>query len=593
MKETRKISQKTILKIIRSLGFVDMGRLRSAIKQEFGSQTKIYPEKLKNILLALEEKGKIKSIGKDRYVFAGKTKTKKVEIPPKEDFLTVAKKFNLEVKFPPSVKKQVDQLSSTAINKMGEPIYKRESRRDYTHLQVITIDGADAKDLDDAIYVEKRDNHYHLQVHIADVSHYVHENTAIDKEALKRGNSVYLCDKVIPMLPTFLSNRICSLNPGEKRLTLSLEMDIDHKGEVIHYQIQPGIIVSKRRFTYTRVQEIIDTIEKNGTLNLTNTDLEEDQPFVPLLLKTKELAEILLKKRTTEGSIDFEIPEIKIYCDKNSAPYDVKKEERLFAHRIIEEFMLCANKVIAGFLVENNRGIFRTHDRPDIERLAEAFKILRKLGYNIEDKENITPSDIQSILNKAGDTDKNLFINKLILRSMKQAQYNSANIGHFGLSFTDYTHFTSPIRRYPDLMVHRMVKFILGVSLDGKKTKDKNWVKHVASLTSTTERNAMEAERAIIKLKTARYMQPFVGENFLGVITGINEFGFFVEILNTGVEGLCHLKYISGYYIFDQANFLLINKDTGKTFSIGQQVKVNLASVNIKKGFIDFNLIED
>ena len=500
---------------------------------------------------------------------------------PGVDIMSVIKAYDLPVEFPKDVFRILDYVPDEVDPKeIGK-------RRDLRDIQTVTIDGEDAKDLDDAISLTKEGDIYHLGVHIADVTHYVKEGSALDKEALKRGTSVYLVDRVIPMLPHKLSNGICSLNPGVDRLALSCFMDIDQKGNVISHEIVETVIRSDKRMTYTDVSKIIE--DKDEEL------IKKYQDFVPMFMQMLELFEILKMRRHKRGAINFDFPESKIIVDYNGKPIEIRAYERNKATKIIEEFMLIANETIAeNFFWQELPFLYRTHDKPDDEKIKALSIFIHNFGYSIKmGNEDIHPKELQKLLNKIEDTPEEALISRLTLRSMKQAKYTVANTGHFGLSAKYYCHFTSPIRRYPDLQIHRIIK----ENINGKLNEDrKNHYEkilfEVADHSSKTERRAEEAEREVEKMKKVEYMMDHIGETFEGVISGVTSWGIYVELPNT-VEGMVRVSEMDDdYYVYDGERYQMVGEHTKKTYKLGQKVKVRVINADKLIRTIDFELVE-
>lgn len=499
------------------------------------------------------------------------------------DILSIIRKFDLPEEFPPKVLTQADKI----------PYHVREEdrkgRKDLRDKKIVTIDGEDAKDLDDGVSVEKLQNgNYLLGVHIADVSHYVFENSLLDQEALKRGTSVYLVDRVIPMLPPRLSNGICSLNPHIDRLTLSCMMEINHKGQVVNYEIFKSVINSKERMTYKNVTKILE--EQDPEVMDRYQELIEDFRLM------KELAEILRnKRRMARGAIDFDFPEAKIILDDEGKPIDIQGYERTISHKIIEEFMLVCNETIAQHMYWTSFPfIYRVHEKPDPEKLKDFNNFIHNFGYHIRIGDEVYPKELQNLLNKIKDTPEENIISHLALRTMKQARYAANNLGHFGLAADYYTHFTSPIRRYPDLAIHRIISEMLYDKLDRERIQKLNQrTPEIASQSSVRERVAEEAERETDDLKKAEYMKEHIDERFDGIISGITSFGMFVELENT-VEGLVRVSSMDDdYYQYDEAHYQFIGERTKKTYKIGEKVRVQVVGVDISQGKIDFILIEE
>lgn len=501
---------------------------------------------------------------------------------PGVDIMSVIKAYELPVEFPKDVLRLVDFIPDEISPE------ELKNRRDIRDLPTVTIDGEDAKDLDDAISLTKEGDIYHLGVHIADVSHYVKEGSVLDKEALKRGTSVYLVDRVIPMLPHKLSNGICSLKPGEDRLALSCFMDIDQKGNVIGHEIVETVIRSDRRMTYTDVSKIIEEQDEELT--------EKYKEFVPMFMLMLELSEILKKRRHKRGAINFDFPESKIIVDLNGKPVEVRAYERNKATRIIEEFMLIANEIIAeDFFWQEIPFIYRTHENPDEEKIKALAIFINNFGYSIKlGNEDIHPKEIQKLLIKIEDTPEEALISRLTLRSMKQAKYTVANTGHFGLSAKYYCHFTSPIRRYPDLQIHRIIKENLRGKLnEGRREHYEKILNEVANHSSKTERRADEAEREVEKMKKVEYMTEHIGEIFEGVISGITSWGVYVELPNT-IEGMIRISDMEDdYYIYDEEHYQMVGEHTKKTYKLGQKVKVQVISADKLLRTIDFAFVED
>ncbi len=493
---------------------------------------------------------------------------------PQNDFFTICDKYNFKQNFN---KKQQQEADLIKQNPFPSPGNRKDFRKDL----VITIDGADAKDLDDAVSLKKSFGSYILTVHIADVSYYLKEDSHLDREALKRGNSVYLIDRVIPMLPEALSNGVCSLNANEDRLSLSVIIKFDKHGKVLKYQFHEGIIRVTKRYTYEKVEEIL---QKNIT--------KEDKPFVKMLKLMNELAGILYKKRIKEGSIDFNFDDIKYVLDEKSFPIKVVKIKRLASHQIIEEFMLNSNKVVARFLGDKGKAIYRIHETPALDKIKEFNRFIQKFGYRLKDPSKPDPSQFQELLAKVANTEQEKLLNTILLRTMKQAYYHTENKGHFALSFKDYTHFTSPIRRYSDLVIHRLLKKALNIPSECKLINSEKYLETVTQSTSIKERIAMEAEREICKKKSARFMKGKVGEVFDGIVSGVTNFGFFVELQPYGIEGLVRVADLKGYFIFDEENYRLYRKDRKVMFQLGSSVKAILAKVDVKRNFIDLVLTD-
>lgn len=502
----------------------------------------------------------------------------------------VLREFSLNATFPEDVEKE-----AALVAKIPSPRSLKD-RLDLRKTLVITIDPDDAKDHDDALSLVPLDNgNQMLGVHIADVSYYVRDGSALDKEALRRGNSTYLVDRVVPMLPESLSTNICSLVPGEMRLTYSVMMEMTPLGAVASYQIVETIIKSERRCTYNEVQKMIDSPDK--TLKGKNAAVQD------LALRLNTLAQILRKKRFRQGGIDFESKEIKFILDEHKIPVRAVIKSRTDATSLVEECMLLANKVIAGHIrtLEKNKKmkgslpfVYRVHDKPDMEKMRDVLRFVGTLGIKTK-TQNLTSKEVNGIINAVADLPERDVINQFLLRSMAKAIYSDINIGHYGLAFKDYAHFTSPIRRYPDIMVHRLLKFYNSeTEYQQKLSTLRRWVEVGAEHCSLTERVSVEAERASIKVAQIELAQQHFGEILTGTVSGIVNFGLFVLIDGLGIEGLIPLRDMAGdYYIFDEKNFRLIGKRTQKVFRIGEKVNVRIARINQDKRTIDFHYIDD
>lgn len=498
---------------------------------------------------------------------------------PGVDVLSIIKKYELPLDFPEKVKRQVQQIPDEVLR---EDLVGRE---DFRHLKTITIDNEDAKDLDDAVSIEKTSDGYRLGVHIADVSYYVEEKSPLDVEALKRGCSVYLVDRVIPMLPPKLSNGICSLNPRADRLTMSVIIDFDSEANIKGYKITPGVIKTCERMTYTQVNKILEEEDKET--------IERFDYLVEDLHWMKELAEKLSHKRFARGSLDFELDEAKVILDENGHPVDVVKEERRISSSIIEEFMIVANEVVAEHIFWLKIPlVYRIHENPDEEKINSLKEFLYNFGYTLKGTQNLKPKSLQQILEQVKGKPEQRLINTMLLRSLRQARYSGVNFGHFGLASLYYTHFTAPIRRYPDLIVHRILRKQLQNDIDQKQEKKLvKIVERVAKLSSERERVAEEAERESVDLKIAEYMASRIGETYEAIVSGVTSFGVFVELNNT-IEGLVHVSHMEDdYYHFNEKTMALIGERTGKTFRIGDVVQVKVYNVNIAERHIDFVLV--
>ena len=499
------------------------------------------------------------------------------------DMLSLIKEYNLLNEFPKPVLEEAKRISKTEI--------KADGRRDFRNKEIFTIDGEDAKDLDDAVCVDKNsDGTYTLGVHIADVSYYVREGSLLNLEAIKRGTSVYMLDRVLPMLPKELSNGICSLNEGQDRYAMSVIMKIDSKGKVIDSDICKSIIKVTKRMTYTDVASIIEKSNEE-TLN-------KYKNFVEHFERMKELAIILKERRLKDGYLSLDIPESKITLDKNGIAIDVRPYETTFANEIIEQFMLTANETVAErFYWLNAPFIYRVHETPDEEKIKELNKYLYNFGYKIKGKlEDIKPKAFSQILEDVKGKEEERVVSNLLLRTLKVARYEAENKGHFGISSKYYCHFTSPIGRYPDLFIHRVISKYLESDYNISeiiKEKYAYQAQKYATSSSECEQIATKAERASEDIKKAEYMESKIGEEYEGIISSITSFGMFVELENT-IEGLVRLADINDdYYIYDDINKQLIGKETGKIYKLGQKVKIKVANADKQTRKIDFWLIGD
>ncbi|MDE7341751.1 MAG: ribonuclease R [Lachnospiraceae bacterium] len=498
---------------------------------------------------------------------------------PGVDILSIIRGYDLPEAFGEKVMNQAERIPDTVSDA------DRAGRTDLRDVQMVTIDGEDAKDLDDAVSLSKEGELYHLGVHIADVSNYVQENSALDWEALERGTSVYLVDRVIPMLPHKLSNGICSLNQGVDRLALSCLMTIDSRGNVTDYQIVESVIRVDRRMSYTSVKKILEDHDEQ--------ECREYEALVPMFEQMAELAALLREKRHKRGSIDFDFPETKILLDSEGHPVDIRPYERNVATKIIEDFMLIANETVAQhFFWLEIPFVYRTHDNPDPEKIMKLSTFLHNFGYYIKtSREEIHPKEIQKLLDKMEGTPEEMLISRLTLRSMKQAKYTVECSGHFGLACQYYCHFTSPIRRYPDLQIHRIIKEQLRGRLSDKRLEHyQEKLPAVAERSSKMERRAEEAERETDKLKKAEYMEGHIGEIFEGVISGITSWGVYVELPNT-VEGMIHVSKLPGdYFYYDESTYEMVGQDTGMKYRLGESLKVCVDGVERMTRSIDFSI---
>lgn len=502
---------------------------------------------------------------------------------PGIDILSIIYKHGITIDFPEEV---LQQAAETPDEISPEELEGRVDRRDE---QIVTIDGADAKDLDDAVTVKQLDNgNYRLGVYISDVSYYVEKDSPIDIEAYARGTSVYLVDRVIPMIPHRLSNGICSLNPNADRLTIGCEMEINSHGEVVSHEVFPSVIKSKERMTYSDVNKIL--VDKDEELR------EKYAELVPMFEQMEKLAAILRKKRKGRGAIDFDFKEAQVLVDEDGKAMDVVIRERSVAERLIEEFMLAANETIAEhFHWMDVPFIHRIHEDPDEGKLESFFEFLASLGIAVKGTANeVHPRALQKVLEQIKDEPEEMIVSKLMLRSMKQAKYAPQSVGHFGLATQFYTHFTAPIRRYPDLIVHRLIRTYL-FNQDMDKNTLSYWRENlpdIAKHTSEMERRAVDAERETDDLKKAEFMLDKIGEEFDGIISSVTNFGMFVELENT-VEGLIHVSYlVDDYYHYDDRSHALIGEHTATMYRVGDEVKVRVVQVNMEERAIDFELVE-
>lgn len=528
---------------------------------------------------------------------------------PGVDILSIVRAYGLPEEFPEDVMEEVSHAPEELSAEFVAEEIGKNGRVDLRDVPMLTIDGEDAKDLDDAVSVSKEtingETIYHLGVHIADVSHYVKEGTPLDAEAYKRGTSVYLVDRVIPMLPHRLSNGICSLNAGCDRLAMSCLMDIDEKGIIVGHKICESVVRIDRRMTYTAVNAILEA--KNGTeepqtdapekekskekAEFAKKCLEEYADFVPMFLLLDETARVLRKKRMARGAVDFDFPECKIILDAKGRPVEIRPYERNAATMLIEDCMLAANETVAeDYYWQQIPFLYRSHEKPDGEKIKRFGILINNFGYSIRlQNGELHPKEMQKLLEKAAGSPEEALLARLALRSMKQAKYTTECMGHFGLAANYYTHFTSPIRRYPDLQIHRIIKENLHGGLTKKRIAHyEKILPEVAIWTSSRERLADEAERETDKAKKVQFMERHIGEEFTGVISGISNYGFYVELPNT-VEGMVRLANLDGdYYVFDEEHYELVGERTRKKFKLGQTVKIQVVSVDRYLKTIDF-----
>ncbi|MCR5267126.1 MAG: ribonuclease R [Lachnospiraceae bacterium] len=500
---------------------------------------------------------------------------------PGVDILSLTRAYDLPEQFPEKVLAQAE--------KIPEMVSEEEiaGRRDFREMPMVTIDSESAKDLDDAVSLTKEGDVYHLGVHIADVSHYVKESSALDKEALKRGTSIYLTDRVIPMLPHRLCNGICSLNEAQNRLTMSCLMTIDAKGNVTDHEIVESVICTNHRMTYTDVNKII-------------TDHDPDlcaqyEDVAPMLIDMEELAVILRQKRRQRGSIDFDIPETEILLDKTGKPTDVRAYDRNEATKLIEEFMLIANETVAEhYYWQELPFIYRTHEKPDPEKIKKLMQFIRNFGYSIKSRgDEVHPKELQKLLDQIEGTPEEMMISRLTLRSMQRAEYQTECLGHYGLACNFYCHFTSPIRRYPDLAIHRIIKESIHGFNEKKIVRYQGLLPEVAKQSTKMERRADEAERECDKLKKAQYMQDHIGEIYAGVISSVTGWGLYVELPNT-VEGLVHIsKLENDFYTYHKDTNEMVGEQHGHKYVLGQKVTIRVDSVDLAIRGVDFSIVDE
>lgn len=502
---------------------------------------------------------------------------------PGVDILSIIRKYQLPEAFPEEVEAEAEQVPDVISES------DLEGRRDLRHLPIVTIDGADAKDLDDAVYLERLENgNYRLYVSIADVGYYVKEGSPMDKEAYRRGCSVYLVDRVIPMLPRRLSNGICSLNPQVDRLTITCEMEFDPQAKIVRHDIYPSVIKTAARMTYDEVRQIV--VDENPEV------MQKYEHLKDMFFLMKELALKLREFRMQRGAIDFDIHESKILVDEDGKPIDIVKRERTIAEQIIEEFMLAANETVAEhFYWLRVPFIYRIHEDPDSEKLMAFMEFATNFGYIVKGTGNkVHPRALQTLLEEIKGKKEETILSTMLLRSMKQARYEAESLGHFGLAAEFYTHFTSPIRRYPDLVIHRVIREVLINGSLNEETIERLSEKlpDIARQSSDRERLAVDAERETDDLKKAEFMLDKIGEEFEGIVSGVTSFGMFVELDNT-VEGLIRLSDMhDDYYHFHDRQMALIGERTSKVYRIGDEVKVRVARVNLDERTIEFELLQ-
>ena len=522
----------------------------------------------------------VKEINKHKYL-AQVVKIIGHKNDPGTDILSIAYKHGIYEDFGEEVEKELKDIPNEVSDK------ELVGRKDLTNLVIFTIDGDDTKDIDDAISIKKLDDgNYELGVHIADVSHYVRENTALGDAAYERGTSSYLADTVIPMLPHKLSNGICSLNEGVIRLTMSCVMEIDHKGKVVDYDIFPSYIKSSKKMTYKKVNDIL----------LRDIVAPDYAPFVEDLKLMNELHKILRKEKNGRGYINFDLDEAKIVQDENGKAIDVVKRVREEGEMLIEDFMIAANETVATHIYNMDLPfIYRVHDVPKPEKVDDFMNLVNILGYKLKGNiHELTPKSMQNILDQLAGKKEFEILSSLLLRSMRKAEYSKDNIGHFGLASRAYTHFTSPIRRFPDLVVHRLLKKYLveqGMSMTTIQTLDNSLV-DIAQHSSEREVAAVDAERDVLDMKMAEYMEDHIGEEYDGIINTITNFGFFVELPNL-VEGLVHVQTLKGdYFTYVPDLLAMIGKSTKKTYRLGDKVRVKCVAASKETSMVDFELVK-
>ena len=500
---------------------------------------------------------------------------------PGTDIMSIVKGYDMPVEFPEKVLNQAERV--------GKDVSEADmaGRMDLRDWQMVTIDGEDAKDLDDAVSLTEVENGWKLGVHIADVTNYVQEKSALDREALKRGTSVYLADRVIPMLPHKLSNGICSLNAGENRLALSCIMTVDKKGEIVDHVIAETVIRVDQRMSYTSVAKILEAQDEQ--------ERQKYEKLVPMFEQMAEVSGLLRERRKKRGAIDFDFPETKMILDEQGRPVELKPYERNVATKMIEDFMLAANETVAEeYFWREIPFLYRTHEAPEEDKVKKLSTFINNFGYHIHMGNEIRPKEIQKLLEKVEGTPQEALISRLALRSMKQARYTPENAGHFGLAAQYYTHFTSPIRRYPDLQIHRIIKENLrGRLSDDRMAHYEKILQEVATQSSEMERRAEEAERIIVKLKKVEYMQDRIGEEFEGVISGITKWGAYVELPNT-IEGLVHVVNMKDdHYEYREEQYELVGEHFRNVYKLGQRVRVRVLGADRLQRTIDFEFCEE
>ncbi|MBQ2088807.1 MAG: ribonuclease R, partial [Lachnospiraceae bacterium] len=512
---------------------------------------------------------------------------------PGVDIMSIIKAYGVPTEFEDKVLKQ----ATTVAKDVSEA--DMAGRLDLRNVPMVTIDGEDSKDLDDAISLEMDGENYKLGVHIADVTNYVQENSALDVEAKKRGTSVYLVDRVIPMLPHTLSNGICSLNQGEDRLALSCIMTIDKHGKVIDHEIAETVVNIDRRMTYTAVAAILDYVEHSNKQNdetVRPPEMDIYADFVDMFVMMRELSEIIRRKRDKRGAIDFDFPEAKIIVDEDGHPTDILLRERNMATKIIEDFMLSANETVAKHFYDLQIPfLYRNHGVPDGDKIEKLSIFLGNFGYHLNgDRENLEPKELQKLLKQVAGKPEADLISKVALRSMQQARYTVDDSSHFGLAAEYYCHFTSPIRRYPDLQIHRIIKENLRNRYNAKRKEHyESLLPMVANETSKLERRAEEVEREVDKLKKVEYLSDYIGEHFTGTVSGVTQWGIYVELPNT-IEGMIPVASLKDdYYNFVEDNYELVGEKFNKHYTLGQVLDIEVVECNRDTRTIDFKLLDE